>query len=582
LEDRDERPEAYTIDPVTEGNDVSDVGELGLGGEIAEGDVAGTRAIAGEGDSATEASAPPSRRSPHMRARIEGIEAGVAAGLVPAPPVAGAPDQADEDHLPADTFAPASEAAPLPDWRDPPTREIPRVLLEHPLADRTPTVPGPVWREVESDWAHDDLTFADLVNEGTSVAEHTLSPDEPDPFAFDFVVDPASSGSTTAGSFHPTAGVNEFDAGYDDRAGENAAAWAGENDEGDPWEETEAGRSSADGGGRSGLATTEPSARDRGKPAHRVKVTFAGRKRQTTSGNDSETAPAPASGAPGTADAVGAPATQSGGKRDPIIATVTGLGVGVVALLCFLAGPPLALALVSLVLIVSIAECYQALRRARYRPAVLLGLLGVPALAIGAYLKGPQAFPVVGAFFVMATMGWYLLGLTRKSRIANLSATVMGWAWIGMGGFAGLLLDPTLFGHRHGVAYLLGAIEATVAYDVGGYAFGSWIGKHRLAPAISPNKTWEGLFGGCFAAIAVAIGVTSQMAPWTIAHAAELGVVVAVFAPLGDLAESMIKRELGVKDMGSVLPAHGGLLDRIDALLFVLPATYCLIRLFHG
>jgi len=580
LEDRDERPEAYTIDPGTEGTDLKDLHELGVDPEAADSD----SAAVGAGSEAETAPAAPPRRSQHLRARIEGVEAGVAAGLVPAPEVDDL-DWGDEDDSSATSFPPSAEAAPLPDWRDPPTREVPRVLLEHPLADRTQPIPGPVWREVESDWDHDDLTFADLVNEGTSVAEHTLGPDEPDPYAFDFVVERPGSGSAAP---EPTRPGSE---GQEDAVPLEAdgpmETWAGgPYDEPDLWAgEPEPGSSAVDEDedATAMLAADESSARDRGKPAHRARVTFAGRKRRPAVPKGAETGSEPTSVGEAVADAAGEAAAPSGAKRDPVIATVTGLGVGVVALLCFHAGPPLTLALVTLVLVASIAECYQALRKARYRPAVLLGLIGVPALAVGAYLKGPEAFPVVGAAFVMATMGWYLLGLTRKSRIANLSATVMSWAWIGiLGGFAGLLLDPAAFGHRHGVAYLLGAIEATVAYDVGGYAFGSWMGKHPLAPYISPNKTWEGLIGGCFSAIAVAIGVTSHMAPWTVAHAAELGVVVAVFAPVGDLAESMIKREIGVKDMGTVLPAHGGVLDRIDALLFVLPATYCLVRLFHG
>ncbi|MGH9297006.1 MAG: phosphatidate cytidylyltransferase, partial [Acidimicrobiales bacterium] len=131
-------------------------------------------------------------------------------------------------------------------------------------------------------------------------------------------------------------------------------------------------------------------------------------------------------------------------------------------------------------------------------------------------------------------------------------------------------------------AYLLGAVEATVAYDVGGYLFGSLLGRHKLAPAISPNKTWEGLLGGSLAAFVVAIAITSQMHPWNFDRAAALGILVALIAPVGDLAESMIKRDIHVKDMGNLLPAHGGLLDRVDALLFVLPATYYLVRLFHG
>jgi len=266
-----------------------------------------------------------------------------------------------------------------------------------------------------------------------------------------------------------------------------------------------------------------------------------------------------------------------------VVASVTGLAIGFTVLLCFKLGPPVVLGLVTVALTVSIAECYQVLRRNRFQPAVLLGLLAVPSLAVAGYLKGPQAFLLVAAAYIFATMCWYLFGITRRSPTANIGVSVAAFLWVGMlGGFAVLLLDPTAFPHRHGVAYLLGAMEATVAYDVGGYAFGSWMGAHKLAPRISPNKTWEGLLGGCVAAICVALAVTTRMAPWTWPHALELGIVVAVFAPLGDLVESMIKRDLKVKDMGTLLPAHGGLLDRVDALLFVLPATYFLVRLFHG
>ncbi len=120
-----------------------------------------------------------------------------------------------------------------------------------------------------------------------------------------------------------------------------------------------------------------------------------------------------------------------------------------------------------------------------------------------------------------------------------------------------------------------------MAYDVGGYLFGSWLGKRPMIPRISPKKTWEGLVGGCLAAFVVSVVVVSQMSPWSYGRGAILGVVVVVLAPLGDLAESMVKRDLGLKDMGSLLPAHGGVLDRIDGLLFVLPATYLLVRLLH-
>ena len=105
-----------------------------------------------------------------------------------------------------------------------------------------------------------------------------------------------------------------------------------------------------------------------------------------------------------------------------------------------------------------------------------------------------------------------------------------------------------------------------------------WIGRRPLAPSISPNKTWEGVIGGAAFSIVISAVVVGNIHPWTIGKAALLGLVVAVVAPIGDLCESLLKRDLRLKDMGRLLPGHGGVLDRVDALLFVLPATYYLVR----
>jgi phosphatidate cytidylyltransferase len=112
-------------------------------------------------------------------------------------------------------------------------------------------------------------------------------------------------------------------------------------------------------------------------------------------------------------------------------------------------------------------------------------------------------------------------------------------------------------------------------------AAGRWFGRHLLAPSVSPSKTWEGLLGGSVLAIVGSAFIVGRIHPWTTEKAALLGVVVAVVAPLGDLCESLVKRELKLKDMGSLVPGHGGMLDRFDAVLFVLPATYFLVRLVH-
>jgi phosphatidate cytidylyltransferase len=129
------------------------------------------------------------------------------------------------------------------------------------------------------------------------------------------------------------------------------------------------------------------------------------------------------------------------------------------------------------------------------------------------------------------------------------------------------------------VAFFLGAVIATVANDVGAFVIGSRLGRTPLASSISPNKTLEGLVGASMATVLVCLLVVRAIHPWNVTRAFALALLVSVVAPLGDLCESMVKRDLGVKDIGWILPGHGGVLDRIDALLFVVPATYYLVRL---
>ena len=255
------------------------------------------------------------------------------------------------------------------------------------------------------------------------------------------------------------------------------------------------------------------------------------------------------------------------------------MAVAVIALLAFRIGTVTSLVLCLLVVTFAAGEAFAVLRRAGWRPATLLGLVGTISLMVGAYDKGIAALPLVLVLITAFTLLWYLFGVERGSAVAGTAATLLVVGWVALlGSYAGLLLDPTAFPDRHGIAFLLGAIIATVANDVGALVVGRWIGSRQLAPNVSPNKTWEGLAGGALASILVSTVVVGAIHPWSPANAALLGVVVAVVAPLGDLCESLLKRDLRLKDMGSVLPGHGGVLDRVDALIFVLPATYYLVR----
>ncbi len=248
------------------------------------------------------------------------------------------------------------------------------------------------------------------------------------------------------------------------------------------------------------------------------------------------------------------------------------------AFAAFSAGPAWALALASVVVFACAIELFDGLRRAGYRPATLLGLLAVVGTLIGAYTRGETALPLITVMLIAFCFLWFLIGVSKAPPTTNVAVTVLGYVWVGvLGSFAPLLLRMP---DRTGMAFLLGAVLVTIAYDTGAYVGGNTIGKRLLAPSISPNKTWEGLMAGTICAVVVGGLLVSLISPWGFVSGLCLGLVVSAVAPLGDLAESMVKRDLGIKDMGRLLPGHGGLLDRFDALLLVLPVTYYLVHLF--
>jgi phosphatidate cytidylyltransferase len=189
-----------------------------------------------------------------------------------------------------------------------------------------------------------------------------------------------------------------------------------------------------------------------------------------------------------------------------------------------------------------------------------------------AYDRDKAAFPMMIFLVVVFTMLWYLFEVMRARPTVNIALTLMVFVYVGcFGAFAGLLLAP-----KNGVGYILGVLLCVIAYDVVGWFVGSTMGRTPLMPRISPNKTAEGLLGGMIACVVMGVIVVNVVNAWDggLFDGILLGVVIAVLAPLGDLVESMLKRDLGVKDLGTLLPGHGGVLDRFDALLFALPAAY--------
>jgi phosphatidate cytidylyltransferase len=228
----------------------------------------------------------------------------------------------------------------------------------------------------------------------------------------------------------------------------------------------------------------------------------------------------------------------------------------------------------------SAIEYFGAVQRAGARPAALLGLLAAVTFPLATYWRGEAAVPLMLALTLVFGLLWYLVGAGGDTPVVEgVGITLLGVVWIGLlGSYATQFLRVD-----DGVGILLAIILATVAYDIGAFFMGRSFGQRPLSAA-SPNKTVEGLLGGVFVAalVGLLIGGLNLGTPFHgFGHGLLLGVVVGVAATFGDLCESLVKRDLGVKDMGTLIPGHGGVLDRIDGLLFVLPAVYYLIVGLH-
>ena len=286
------------------------------------------------------------------------------------------------------------------------------------------------------------------------------------------------------------------------------------------------------------------------------------------------------------------PGASKGSDRNIAMATITGLGLAVLALGALSIGEIPGLIVATGILALATAEFYNVMRTVGYNPASLLGIATTVGLTVAVYWKSTAAYPVVLFIAVLCALLWYLLGVGSGRPVPNLGITLLGIGYISvLGSFAGLLLSSDSIVanettglvefQSHGAGLLFAAILATVAYDIGAYVIGRSMGRTPLS-AHSPNKTLEGVVGGAVVSIAVSVVVIGgfNIAPWGdapggFADTIVLGVVAAVAATLGDLCESMLKRDLGVKDMGTMLPGHGGILDRFDGLLFVMPAVWC-------
>jgi phosphatidate cytidylyltransferase len=212
-------------------------------------------------------------------------------------------------------------------------------------------------------------------------------------------------------------------------------------------------------------------------------------------------------------------------------------------------------------------------------PLAPAGYVGAVLALVGAKVGGIGW--AVGGVLVVFPLAFVLKAISeaRAAATAAISATVMGTMWIGLG-LSFLILVRDL--PEHGRLALFTIVLAVWAGDTLAYFGGRVLGRHKMAPQTSPGKTWEGFVFGAAATIFVAFVALYKQHFLSISQSVVLGVVLAVSAPLGDLFESLLKRDMDVKDTGTLLGGHGGMLDRIDALLFAAPAAYFTILAFAG
>ena len=446
--------------------------------------------------------------------------------------------------VPAVPPSPNPTSSELPHWTENPTGQVPAVLArdEEGADDPWAQVTSPTWREDESDWEAEAERFDATLLSSTEEPLGALNPEpvleESQPWEFDIADQaPASEPPRVA---DPLDEATELLAGA-------AVIGAATSDE--PPVETVLPRRRRGGSGDDDRASRR---RDRGGRAARG----------------------------GTTEVIDHDG-GAGGRNLPV-AIATGVIIAILVLVTFDIGTVLAMMLVIVVVTLAAAEAYAAFRRGGEHPATLLGLVAVASLTIATYNRGTQALGLVAVLLFAFTIVWFMAGVERANILKGLSSTMLVFAWVGVfGSYAALLLNPNLFPNRHGLAFLLGAILTSIAYDIAALFVGRSFGRRPLVPSISPHKTVEGLIGGSAASILVGLIIVPLIHPWTFTSGLTLGIVVAIVAPLGDLAESLLKRNLGIKDMGRLLPGHGGMLDRVDGLLFVLPATYYLVRAFH-
>lgn len=263
--------------------------------------------------------------------------------------------------------------------------------------------------------------------------------------------------------------------------------------------------------------------------------------------------------------------TINTGRNLPV-AIAVGLGLGALALLTLFTVQATFLVLVAVLVEIAIWELVTALGTKQMAAPLIPVMAGGLLMIVLAYYAGSRALVAALAVTIITVFVWRLPG-RAEGYVRDIAAGIFALCYLPLlGAFVALMLAQPRGAHR-----VLLFLILTVCSDTGGYFAGILFGKHLMVPAISPKKTWEGLAGSvvlCLAAGAIGLVLLLNGPVWA---GLVLGIGAVIAATLGDLVESIIKRDIDTKDMSSILPGHGGVLDRLDSLLMVAPVAWLLM-----
>lgn len=271
------------------------------------------------------------------------------------------------------------------------------------------------------------------------------------------------------------------------------------------------------------------------------------------------------------------PAARSRAGRDLPAAVAVGVGLVVVVLASLYVQRAAFVALVAVAVVVGVQELANALGTAGVRVPLVPVAAGGVAMTVASYANGEDALVLALVATVLAVLAWCVV-TRREDLVRDATAGLFAVVYLPfLAGYAALLARAD-----DGADRVVLFILVVAASDIGGYAAGATLGRHPMAPTISPKKSWEG-FGGSVLGCLVAGSIGAPLlvgAEWW--QGALLGLAAVLTATIGDLGESLVKRDLGIKDMGSILPGHGGVMDRLDSLLPSAPVVYLVLAVTIG